>query len=103
MAVNEIGKIITTKSPTALYDSITLSVSPLNVENLIVFKSSSQKELCFHTVSTYWNSLIKRLSIPNPNIIFIVIPMLKQKLKKFLLNRPEIGDPLNWLQENNDI
>ena len=98
MAVNQIGKIITTKSPTALYDSIKLS--PRNDENVIL-KSSSQKESCFDTVSTYWNSLIKRLSIPNPNII--VIPMLKQKLKKFLLNRQEIGDPLNWLQENNDI
>ena len=97
MAVNQIGKITTTKLPTALYDSIKLS--PRNDENLIL-KSSSQKESCFHTVSTYWNSLIKRLSIPNPNII--VIPMLKQKLKKFLLNRQEIGDPLNWLQENND-
>ena len=31
MAVNQIGKIITTKSPTALYDSITLS--PRNDEN----------------------------------------------------------------------
>ena len=99
MAVNQIGKIITTKSPTALYDTIKLS--PRNDENLIVLKSSSQKESCFHTVSTYWNSLIKWLRIPNPNII--VIPMLKQKLKKFLLNRQEIGDPLNWLQENSDI
>ena len=72
MAVNQIGKIITTKSPTALYDSIKLS--PCNVENLIL-KSSSQKESCFHTVSTYWNSLIKRLSIPNPNII----PMLNTR------------------------
>ena len=97
MAVNQICKIITTKSPTALYDSIT--PSPCNDENLIS-KTSSQKESCFHTVSTYWNSLIKRLSIPNPNII--VIPMLKQKLKKFLLNRQEIGNPSNWLQENND-
>ena len=34
MAVNHIGKIITTKSPTPLYDSITLS--PRNDENLIV-------------------------------------------------------------------
>ena len=94
-------KIITTKSPIALYDSITSS--PRNDENLIVLKSSSQKESCFHTVSTYWNSLIKRLGIPNPNII--VIPMLKQNLKNFFLHRQEIGDPLilNRLQENNDI
>ena len=53
IAVSQIGKIITTKSLTALYDSITLS--PRNDENLIL-KSSSQKESCFHTVSTYWNS-----------------------------------------------
>ena len=99
MAVNEIGKLIATKSPRALYESIQLSNR--NEENRIVSKSTSQKESTFHAVSTYWNIFIKKLSIPHPNSI--VLSLLKYKLKRYLLDMQLDGDPDSWESVNTDI
>ena len=58
MAVNEIGKIITTKKPSVIYESFHLS--DRNNKNLIILKSNSQKQSNDHTANTHWNAFIKK-------------------------------------------
>ena len=92
MAVNEIGKVLTTKKPSVIYDSFHLS--DRNNKNLIILKSNSQKRSNGHTANTHWNAFIKKINIPNPHNI--VVPMLKHKLKRFLLQMQLEGDRNNW-------
>ena len=92
MAVNEIGKILTTKKPSVIYDSF--HPSDRNNKNLIILKSNSQKQSNDHTANTHWNAFIKKINITNPHNI--VAPMLKHKLKQFLLQMQLEGDRNNW-------
>ena len=92
MAVNEIGKIITTKKPSVIYDSFHLS--DRNNKNLIILKSNSQKQSNDHTATTHWNAFIKKINMLYPHNI--IAPTLKFKLKQFLLQIKSEGDKNNW-------
>ena len=91
MAVNEIGKIITTKKPSVIYESFHLS--DRNNKNLIILKSNSQKQSNDHTASTL-ECFYQKINIPDPHNI--VAPTLKFKLKQFLLQMQSEGDKNNW-------
>ena len=82
IAVNEIGKLLTLRSPAILFEQVKLS--SCNKENLIVIESSCQKESCYHNASSFWNMYIKKLDIPSAHNI--IIPLLKHKLKTHLLS-----------------
>ena len=97
MSMNEIAKVLQSRTPNVLYENIILSSR--NNGNLIILNSNSEKESCYHTVSTYWNVFIKKINIPN--LENIVIPVLKRKLKKFLLFVQAEGDPEEWEPRNN--
>ena len=91
MAVNEIGKILTTKNPSVIHDSFHLS--DRNNKNLIILKSNSQKQSNDHTANIHWNVFIKKINITN--LHNIVAPILKHKLKQFLLQMQLEGDGNN--------
>ena len=97
MAVNEIGKIITHKTPTILYDNITLSHR--NNNNLIILpKNSKMTNSPIFSACSFWNMLIKKIGIPNP---YCVVPeVLKHRLKTFLLNCQKLGDSETWAERN---
>ena len=88
LAVNEICKILTTKKPSVIYDSFHLS--DRSNKKLIILKSNSQKQSNDRTANTHWNAFIKKINIPNPHNI--VAPMLKHKLKQFLLQMQLEGE-----------
>ena len=92
MAVNEIGKIITTKKPSVIYDSFHLS--DRNNKNFIILKSNSQKQTNDQTANTHWNAFIKKVNIPDPHNI--VASTLKFKQKQFLLQMQSERDQNNW-------
>ena len=77
MTVNEIGKLLTLRSPTILLEQIKLSSR--NKENRIIIESSCQKDSYYHNASSLWNMYIKKLEISD--IHNIIIPLLKHKLK----------------------
>ena len=56
MAVNEIVKLLTVRSPIILFEQIKLSSR--NKENRIIIESSFQKDSCFHNASSLWNMCI---------------------------------------------
>ena len=61
MAVNEIGKLLTLRSPAILFEQVKLSSR--NKENRIVIESSCQKESCYHNASSFWNLYCKTVRI----------------------------------------
>ena len=97
MAVNEIGRIITNKTPTILYESITLSQR--NNNNLIILpKNCKTNNNPISSACSFWNIFIKKIGIPNP--CNTVISLLKRKLKAFLLDCQKQGDPEIWDPSN---
>ena len=56
MAVNEIGKSLTTKKPSVIHDSFHLP--DRNNKNLIILKSNSQKQSNDHTANTVVNPVV---------------------------------------------
>ena len=90
--VNEVGKILTTKKPSVIYDSFHLSHR--KNKNLIILKSNSQRQSNDHTENTHWNAFMKKINIPDP--YNIVASMLKYKVKQFLLGMQSEGDKNNW-------
>ena len=100
MSINEIAKIITFGAPSLLKESI--SISSRNNNNLIILPTKSNAINQFHyTASNLWNIVIKKINIPNPHNI--VIPVLKSKLKRYLLGIQNSGDDISWLLSNLDI
>ena len=99
MAVNEIGKLLTLRSPSILLEQIKLSSR--NKENRIIIESSCQKDSCYHNASSLWNMYIKKLEIPD--IHNIIIPLLKHKLKTHLLSIQLEGSAEEWNPVNTDI
>ena len=99
MAVNEIGKPLTVRSPIILFEQIKLSSR--NKENRIIIESSCQKDSCFHNASSLWNMYIKKIEIPE--IHSITIPLLKHKLKTHLLSIQLEGTAEEWISVNTDI
>ena len=99
MAVNEIGKLLTLRSPSILLEQIKLSSR--NEENRIIIESSCQKDSCYHNASSLWNMYIKKLEIPD--VHNIVIPILKHKLKTHLLSIQLEGSAEEWNPVNTDI
>ena len=97
MAVNEIGRIITNKTPTILYESITLSQR--NDNNLIILpKNCKTNNSPISSACSFWNTFIKKIGIPNP--CNIVLSLLKRKLKAFFLDCQKQGDPEIWDPSN---
>ena len=99
MAVNEIGKLLTVRSPIILFEQIKLSSR--NKENRIIIESSCQKDSCFHNASSFWNMCIKKIEIPE--VHSITIPLLKHKLKTHLLSIQLEGSAEGWISVNTDI
>ena len=99
MAVNEISKLLTLRSPTILLEQIKLSSR--NKENRIIIESSCQKDSCYHNASPLWNMYIKKLEIPD--IHNIIIPLLKHKLKTHLLSIQLKGSAEEWNPVNTVI
>ena len=99
MAVNEIGKLLTLRSPAILFEQVKLSSR--NKENLIVIESSCQKESSYHNASSFWNMYIKKLDIPN--VHNIIIPLLKHKLKTHLLSVQLEGSTEEWNPVNTEV
>ena len=97
MAVNEIGKLLTLRSPTILLQQIKLSSR--NKENRIIIESSCQKDWCYNNASSLWNMYVKKLEIPDIHII----PLLKHKLKTHLLSIQLEGSAEEWNPVNTDI
>ena len=84
MAVNEIGKIITHKTPTILYENISLSHRNDNKYNLIILpfpKNSKMTNSPIFSACSFWSMFIKKIGIPNP--FCIVLNVLKRRLKTF--------------------
>ena len=80
MGTNELNKVIANKTPSVLYTNIRFSSR--NNSNLIILprKCTHQNRSMF-TVCSLWSSLIKKLSIPDPNNL--VINVFKSKLKVY--------------------
>ena len=67
-SLNEIGKIIHNKTPSALYKNIALSKR--RNENMIILGSKTiPHNQSFCTSCCNWNNLIRKLEIPNPHNI----------------------------------
>ena len=97
-SLNEIGKIIHNKTPSALYKNIALSKR--RNENMIILGSKTiPHNQSFYTSCCNWNNLIRKLEIPNPHNIVPCI--LKYKLKRYLLHIQSDGDPEIWNADNN--
>ena len=93
MATNELSKIIANKTPSVLYTKI--KFSSRNNSNLIILprKCTHQNRSIF-TACSLWNSLIKKLNIPDPNNL--VINVFKFKLKAYLLDNQNSGNIIIW-------
>ena len=97
-SLNEIGKIIHNKTPSALYKNIALSKR--RNENMIILGSKTiPHNQSFYISCCNWNNLIRKLKIPNPHNIVPCI--LKYKLKRYLLRIQSDGDPEIWNADNN--
>ena len=93
MGTNELNKVIANKAPSVLYTNIRFSSR--NNSNLIILprKCAHQNRSMF-TVCSLWNSLIKKLGIPDPNDL--VINVFKSKLKAYLLDSQNSGSTITW-------
>ena len=100
MCTNEMGKIITTKIPAALNNNI--AVSQRNDRNIIILPNNrlANNQFLFAS-SSYWNVFVKELKIPNPHNTMSSV--LKSKLKKYLLNIQNSGDPNQWNPSNMEL
>ena len=97
MSTNEICKIITSKTPSSLYDSV--NFSSRNKRNVIILpKRNLLHNHSTYAACSYWNTFIKKLDVPNPEDI--VVAMFKNKLKNYLLSTQKDGDTNNWEEAN---
>ena len=89
MAVNEIGKLISSKTPPMLFENICFSNH--NKNNLIILpdKMKAHNKSLYSTLS-FWNNLTKKLDMPSPHNM--VASMLKYKLKRYLYTTQQSGN-----------
>ena len=69
MAINEIAKIICLKSPFALFKK--LHISERNNKNIIIFRNRKFGKNSVLIAFSFWNIIVKKLKIPNPNEILL--------------------------------
>ena len=92
MAINEIAKMICLlKSPFALFEK--LLISERN-ENIIIFRNRKFGQNSILTAFSFWNIIVKKLKIPNPNEI--LLSKLKHDLKSNLMDKQKASCPLTW-------
>ena len=99
MAINELAKLICLRSPAVLLEN--LHVSRRNNKNLIIISNTTSNKCVNNSIYItlrYWNVLVKKLKIPNPNEILLC--SLKHRLKAYLLDKQKTGCPLTWEPEN---
>ena len=104
MAINELAKLICLRSPPVLLEN--LHVSRPNNKNLIIISNTTSKRCVnnsVYIVLRYWNVLVKKLKIPNPNEIVLCNCSLKHRLKTYLLDKQKTGCPLSWDPENTNL
>ena len=100
MCVNEMAKIITYKSPIILSENIT--VSHRNNKNIIILPNNPIASNQFlYASSSKWNFFVKKLKVPGP---YEIIPnVLKHKIKNYLLNLQNSGEPDQWIPSNMEL
>ena len=102
MAVNELAKLISLKSPSILFEQLCLSKR--NNQNIIILRNNKLGN-CLHnsylTTFNRWNILIKKLKIPSPHIMTLCL--LKLKVKNFLLDLQKTGCPNTWEPNNFNV
>ena len=98
MAINEITKIISLRSPITLFKK--LHISGRNNKNIIFRNRKSRKfgNDSVFTAFSFWNIIVKKLKIPNPSEI--LLRKLKHELKCYLLDKQKTGCPLTWKVTN---
>ena len=97
MSTNEICKIITSKTPSSLYDSV--NFSSRNKRNVIILpKRNLLHNHSTYAACSYWNIFIKKLDVPNPECI--VVAIFKSKLKNYLLSTQKDDDTNTWEEAN---
>ena len=89
VAINEIAKIICLRSPLTLFEK--LHTSERN-KNIIIFRNRKFGQNSVFTAFSFWNIIVKKLKIPNPNEI--LLSKLKHNLKSFLMDKQKAGCPL---------
>ena len=99
MCVNEMAKIITNKSPIILSENIT--VSHRNSNNIILPNNPIASNQFLYASSSKWNFFVKKLKVPSP---YEIVPnVLKHKIKNYLLNLQNSGEPDQWIPSNMEL
>ena len=97
MTTNEIFKVIYSKTPSTIYNSVEMSTR--NNKNLIILPKNHLLHSQFQYISSYyWNKFMKNLKIPDPHSI--VNEVFKRKLKLHLLEEQKSGEQQHWNDKN---
>ena len=97
MSTNEICKIITSKTPSSLSDSV--NFSHRNKRNVIILpKRNPLYNHSMYAACSYWNTFIKNVDVPDPESI--VVAMFENKLKNYLLGIQKDDDINTWQDAN---
>ena len=91
---NEIFKIFKFKSPIAIYE--TFSFSKRGYKNLFIV-TPKPSETFDYRASVIWNSVRQTLGIEDASTS---ISSLKERLKKFMINKQAMGDDEHWIECN---
>ena len=97
MTTNEISKVIYSKTPSTIYNSVEMSTR--NNKNLIILPRNHILHSQFQYISSYyWNKFMKNLKIPDPHSM--VNEVFKRKLKLYLLEEQKSGEQQHWNDKN---
>ena len=97
MTTNEISKVIYSKTPSTIYNSVEMSTR--NNKNLIILPKNHLLHSQFQYISLYyWNKFMKNLKIPDPHSI--VNEVFKRKLKLHLLEEQKSSEQQHWNDKN---